>query len=469
MFCGVMFWSGLVYWLMNVPMYTVLHYVILMPYLGCFFGLFGLLFCIISKRRGIISAHVAAPFIWVALDFIRSHFFWLALPWGMLAHSQYQYPMLIQIAAFTGAYGVSFLVVAVNSVLALVVLTLFRRRAGVGGSESKIVFGRSVNAMALVTIVMVVGTLIFGWAVVSQPVEGEEIKISLIQGNISQDKKWDKKYSRFIMETYENLTMEASKESPALIAWPETSTPVSITLDQLIYSKVFRLSQKAEVPLLLGSAQRRKYEEETIKGLDYTNAAFLIIPERQLKENQRYDKIHLLPFGEYLPSKDSIPWRVIGVKAVRGYTPGKEYTVFKLGPYRFSAPICWESIFPYITRNFVKNGAQFIVNIINAAYFGRTAAPYQVLSMNVFRAVENRRYTANAANTGISCIIDPYGRVVDRVRDETGEDVFVRGYMTGTIIPLDELTFYTRYGDVFAWVCGGISLLFLGVAAVKRR
>ena len=179
-------------------------------------------------------------------------------------------------------------------------------------------------------------------------------------------------------------------------------------------------------------------------------------------------KIHLLPFGEYLPAKGSIPWRMIGVKPVQGYTPGKEFTVLELPPYRFGAPICWENIFPYIVRNFVKNGAQFIINITNAAYFGRTAAPYQVLSMAVFRAVENRVYLARAANIGISCIIDPFGRVVDRVKNEKGEDIFVRGVLTGTIIPQDSKTFYTRYGDVFAWLCVAVVSIFVLIALFRR-
>jgi apolipoprotein N-acyltransferase len=229
-----------------------------------------------------------------------------------------------------------------------------------------------------------------------------------------------------------------------------------------------QIVKQAQTPLLIGSAERRKYELEGMKKLDYTNAAYLLSYQKGRLQRQRYDKIHLLPFGEYLPTKESIPWQLVGVEPVSGYRPGTEFTVFKLGPYKFSTPICWENIFPYITRNFVKNGAQFIINITNAAYFGRTAAAYQVLSMNVFRAVENRVYVARAANIGISCIIDPCGRVVDRVRGEGGADIFVRGHLTGTIVPQDQKTFYTLYGDVFAWICVGFSVVLLVIALVKK-
>jgi len=143
-----------------------------------------------------------------------------------------------------------------------------------------------------------------------------------------------------------------------------------------------------------------------------------------------------MPFGEYLPHEDVIPWSWIKAGAIGNYLPGTEYTVFQLPEGRLSVTICWENLFSNLVRQFVKRGAQFIVNITNEAWFGETAAPYQFLSMSVFRAVENRVYVVRCANTGISCFIDPCGRVVDRVKDENGRDIFVRGIVTGSVIPL---------------------------------
>jgi len=460
--CGALFWAGLVYWLMNVPKYTLLHYVILMPYLGLFFGLFGALHAIVSRHWGILPAHVAAPFFWIALDLIRSHFFWLELPWGMLAHSQHENLFVIQIASFTGAYGVSFLVMAVNSVVALAIITFGWRLTVPPKTQINLPSSKTVITIASSTAAMVVMCLIFGAVRISRPVTGDSIKIALVQGNIPQDQKWDRKYASFIMETYSDLTLKAAEHRPALIAWPETATPGALNHDAYVMRRVNQVVQEARAPLLIGSAQRRKYEEEGKKSHDYTNAAYLLTLDGYKIRNQRYNKIHLLPFGEYLPAQKSIPWHYLNIDAVGGYKPGSEFTVFEMPPYRLSAPICWENIFPNDTRQFVKAGAQFIVNITNAAYFGRTAAPYQVLSMNVFRAVENRVYVARAANIGISCIIDPYGRVVDRVRDEKGDDIMVRGYLTGTIKPQSPKTFYTLYGDVFAWICSvGAAAFFL--------
>jgi apolipoprotein N-acyltransferase len=357
----------------------------------------------------------------------------------------------------------------VNSALALIILILTRRRKDSGELDSVVPPLHDMIGLVVVTAGIMVASLIYGRIVIAKPLEGDRIRISVLQGNIPQEKKWDKAFARAIMKTYRDLSLEAARDKPVLIAWPETATPAAINNSRGVRNQVMKILNEVQVPMLIGSAERRKYDLEGMKKFDYTNAAYFLSSNGGQVQSQRYDKIHLLPFGEYLPTKDSIPWHLIGVQAVSGYRSGTEFTVFQLGQYKFSAPICWENIFPYITRNFVKNGAQFIINITNAAYFGRTSAAYQVLSMNVFRAVENRVYVARAANIGISCIIDPCGRVVGRVKDENGEDIFVRGHLTGTVIPLDSKTFYTRHGDVFAWICVGISVVFLLVALVKRR
>jgi apolipoprotein N-acyltransferase len=130
--------------------------------------------------------------------------------------------------------------------------------------------------------------------------------------------------------------------------------------------------------------------------------------------------------------------------------------------------ICWENIFPDLVRKFVSNGAQFIINITNEAWFGKTAAPFQFVSMNVFRAVENRVFVVRCANTGVSCFIDPFGRIIERVKDKSGHDIFVRGVLSRSVIPLESNTFYTRYGDWLVWVCMVFSVVFILVALFKK-
>ena len=170
-----------------------------------------------------------------------------------------------------------------------------------------------------------------------------------------------------------------------------------------------------------------------------------------------------------MPLKETIPWSAINVPDVPGTVPGKEFTIFSLPGLRFGVTICWENIFPDLFRQFVKAGAQFMINITNEAWFGETAAPYQFVSMSVMRAVENRVYVVRCANTGVSCFIDPYGRVVDRVKNSMGKDIFVRGILTGSVIPQESKTFYTQYGDWIVWLSFLCSAVFLVVALLKKN
>jgi len=152
-----------------------------------------------------------------------------------------------------------------------------------------------------------------------------------------------------------------------------------------------------------------------------------------------------------------------------GYTPGTEFTVFRLPEIQFSVTICWGNIFPDLVRQLVRGGVQLIVNITNEAWFGKTAAPYQFLSMSVFRAVENGVYVVRCANTGVSCFIDPYGRVAGRLTDENDHDIFIRGVLTGSVVPLESATFYTRHGDWLAWVSIPWAAALLLLALLRKK
>ena len=458
--CGLFFFPGIGNWLFQVRGYRLLHHAIWGTYLAIYFGLFGLAFSFISKRWGVFPSLVASPFLWVSLEYIRSNMGFMAFPWGLLSHSQHQYPTIIQVASLAGNYGVSFLVVLVNAVFAAAILLCAR------SSPSKF------SAKHVFILIVIGGSLMtssfwYGHRIVSKPIIGNEIKVSLVQGNIDQTKKWDPKYAEFIMETYVELTWKAIRDQPDLIVWPEAATPTVISRDQKLYFQVKHLAEETGVPLLLGSSSHQKFGKAQSRKIEFRNSAFLIGPDPQAK-NQQYDKIRLLPFGEYLPYRETIPWSWIDVPNVASTMPGKESTVFQCPTFRFSVNICWETIFPDMVRQFVKNGAQFVVNITNEAWFGKSAAPYQFLSMNAFRAVENRVYVVRCANTGISCFIDPFGRIVDRVKDQAGQDIFVQGVLTKTILAMESKTIYTQYGDWFAWLCILASVVAVILTCLKR-
>jgi len=467
MICGMLFFMGVFNWILEISKYTLLHHGILAVYLGSYFGFFGLAFCFINKRWGNTPAFLAAPFLWVCLEYIRSNLSFLSLPWVLLSHSQYQCPLTMQIASITGAYGISFLIVMVNSALALSILAMTSQPGRHRYTAYDLPSRRGMILTILPATALMAFVLFYGRSTLSMPINGKETKVSLIQGNIEQKKKWDKKYAGFIMETYAQMTREAAKDKPALIIWPETATPRAINLDRRMYGQVKGIAMESNVDLLIGSAQQQKFEDKGSRKLAYVNSAFLIRPGPNIARNQKYDKIRLLPFGEYLPLKGTLPWSLIDVPDRGRYRPGKGFTIFKLPACRFGVTICWENIFPDLVRQFVKRGAQFIVNMTNEAWFGNTAAPYQFLSMSVFRAVENRVFVIRCANTGISCFIDPYGRIVDRLKDENGRDIFVRGVLSGSVIPLKSNTFYTRYGDWPVWVCTVFSVVFILFALFK--
>jgi len=465
--CGIIFFSGIFHWILEVPRYRLLHHGILGLYLGFYFGLFGLAFSGVCVRLGLTTALIAAPFFWVSLEFLRSNLWFLALPWGLLAHSQHHHPVFIQTASVTGTYGVSFLIVLVNSALTAVgdgVLSRFKNHATA--------FDRTPFPKARTWAVAIAGgiwiiSLIYSQVMISRPFDGQAAKVAVVQPNIPQNKKWNRKYADFIMQTYADLTEHAAAEQPALIIWPESATPAAINQNMKVKRQVEHIVRSAETYLLLGSCEQQKFGQRRSKKIIYKNSAFLISAKNRPAKRQRYQKIRLLPFGEYLPLKKTIPWSMINVPDIERSVPGNKYTVFEHPAFRFGVTICWENIFPEMVRQYVLRGAEVIVNITNEAWFGKTAAPYQFVSMSVFRAVENRIYVARSANTGISCLIDPYGRIVDRVRNARGDDTFVRGNLIGYVIPMTSKTFYTRYGDWPVWVCTVFSVVFILLALFK--
>ncbi len=474
--CGLIFFFSHFHWINSVDNYKYLHHFLLGFYLSVYFGYFGLAFAYTASRLSFPSALLAAPFFWVALEYFRSNFSFLALPWGLLGHSQSQYPVLIQTSEFAGVYGVSFIIAASNtSIVSLYYLIKYR----LAGPQKKLELQpmKGLVYIAILGLIIFFLSTIYGFIKTSKSMHGKTFKVALIQGNIEQSRKWDPAYAHEIIEIYKGLTRQALKKFPNLVVWPEAATPGSITRNRMLFKDITQLVDSADANLLLGSTHLQKFNVKHKESAKYSNSAFLLRPQINIKSIQRYDKIRLMPFGEYLPEKNTIPWDQIGVPEIDEFLPGDDYTIFKLDDMRFSTTICWENLIAEHVRKFVQNGAQLIINITNEAWFGKTPAPYQFLAMNVFRAVENGLYVVRCANTGISCIIDPCGRVVKRVRDNTGKDIFVRGYIGAEIYPRTRMTIYTTYGEWFVWLSMAVSLVSIvtglmrdmRLSRIKRR
>ena len=456
---GITFFMGIFYWINGVRGFTPLDFCLLGIYLGSYFGFFGLLFNFILKKKN-LSSVIVAPALWVSLEYLRSHAGFLGLPWALLGHSQYLNLPVIQIASLTGVYGVSFLLVMINAALSEAI------SYGLSKIRKDLV-SKNLTPLkpALISLLLVGLSAIYGFSVMSKDTGTDKVSVTVIQGNIPQDIKWDIAFKKLILDKHVSLTESASTNDHAsLIVWPESSVPGSFAQDLHVLQTISSLSRKTKTCLLIGSSQRPKFGSGELRGKYCFNSAFLIIPNGVI--SRCYNKIHLLPFAEYLPYKDSFPWTSRIVSGAGNFLPGEQYTLFDIGGIHFGTLICWENIFPELFRKFVKRGANFMVNITNEAWFGNTAAPYQFLSASVFRAVENRVAVIRSANTGISCFIDQHGEILGRVKNNN-KDIFVEGYLT-MMIPLSfNRTIYTLYGDVFVYINLILTILMIVLSAFK--
>ncbi len=433
-FTGIIFWAGIIYWLVHV---TLAGTILLILYLALYFGVFGLIISTVNCQLSTLNL-LFIPSVWVLLEYIRSHLF-TGFPWALLGYSQYWALAVIQIADITGIWGVSFLVMMINAAI----YSVIGSRLSVPGAKIK---------YALLPILCLTITLIYGYYKLYQTPNTKHqtpLKISVIQGNIPQDLKWMPAARAHILNTYAKLTEQANKGNPDLIVWPEASSPGLFGEDDLVFQEIFALSKEIKTPLLIGAVAR---DDEK-----YFNSALLINPSGEIAG--RYDKLHLVPFGEYVPLKEILPF-LETIVPIGDITAGREYTIFSLPtayyllPAKFSVLICFEDLFPELSREFVKKGAGFLVNITNDAWYKRTSAAYQHLQASVFRAVENRVFLVRSANTGVSGFISPDGKIISKVSDKSGRNIFIEGYATqGIAIKKPSFTFYTRYGDFFPAAC----------------
>ena len=371
---------------------------------------------------------LVAAGLWVALEFLRTYLF-SGFPWALLGYSQYRQPTVRLLAAAAGVYGISALLVLTNGTLAgLLALSLEAREWTVRWRASMLPVG-----LAALAVLATVGYARLLWR---DPTGGAAVRVGLLQGNIDQSVKWDRSYQTATLDIYERLVWRVAAEKPALIVWPETAVPFFLRREPELSTRVYRLIAETGVPMLVGSPDVGE------DGRLY-NTAFLLGRDGQIRG--RYDKRHLVPFGEYVPLHQIFFFLDKLVVGIGDFGRGHRASVFSLDGTRFSVMICYEVIFPGEVREFVRDGAEFLVNITNDAWFGRSGAPSQHLAMAAMRAVENGTYLVRAANTGISAVIAPTGEILA----QTG--IFTEAALLGTIHPRRAETPYTRYGDGLAW------------------
>jgi len=447
---GMVFFAAVLYWLNIVmttygglqPVFSLLAYLFLIAYLAVYFGLATWLACRLEALLKLPYLFTLPP-IWVALEYLRG---WLltGFPWAVIGYSQQDFSLAIQSCDVTGIYGVSLMLVVVNCAVAGVVAAPKSRLAWFG---------------VAVTLAICISHFGYGVWRESQPLEQREnhLRVALIQGNIDQAQKWAADKRELSIGRYRELSLEAMKSHPDLLIWPEAATPFFLQDKSQLSAQVRILPKQLQTPLLVGSPSYRPVAGDRYQ---YFNSAFLL--SKHGEEVARSDKNHLVPFGEYVPLGNVLSFINKLVSGVGDFTPG-EIRPLPLDGHSIGVLICYEAIFPELARDYVRRGSDLLVNLTNDAWFGRSSAPWQLLAMTRFRAIENRIWIARVANTGVSALISPAGRVT------LAGPIFVPLQLVGDVGLGAEATFYSRFGDVFAYICLAVSAVFLVIVLFDKK
>ncbi|MDP8212272.1 MAG: apolipoprotein N-acyltransferase [Candidatus Zapsychrus exili] len=450
-FCGIVFFVLVFYWLTNV---TFVGATLLVLYFALYFGLFAI--CYSSfKAKNLFLKILFLSSVWVVLEYARAYLF-TGFGWASLGYSQYKNLHIIQIADITGVYGISFLIIAVNVLLkGLVDIFLKWCRAP---KRNLRVPGATILS-CFVVVALLAATFLYGNYRLNNTIESTgKLKIAVVQPNTKLTNIWQESLWPKIVEEHIDLTLKAMNDSPDLIIWPETSVPAIFPDEEKFVNEVKNLSNNIKVPILFGSVTR--------EGQDYFNSAILTTKYGEIKE--KYNKLHLVAYGEYIPFRSAFPFLKY-IVPIDDFTSGSEFTTFSLeGGGLFSVLICFEDTIETISRGFVLSGAELLINITNDAWFGDSKEPFMHLSSSVLRAVENRKYVVRSANTGLSSFINSSGNILNNVKNNSNKMTYIKGYATLNVDLNQKKTIYTKFGDVFTYLCFGCILL-CALMKIKRR
>ncbi len=464
---GTVYFSAALAWVVE-PMTTFAH----IPWIGAaairlllvsFLSLFWALAFWSARRmeqRLRIGACWSLPVVWVALSFLRNYLM-TGFPWASVGYSQVRSLWLAQLASLCGVYLVTFAVILTNSAAAHVYL---RFRARARPSSRLLIAWAALMALA-------VAWAVFRLAGAPAPPDARRIRVAVVQGNLDErarlrgwaDQRWV--FGRMLARS-----RLAEAEGAALVVWPEGSLPVPVRSDSPSLARTAGDPEPLRAGLVIGAIGRARVEGKLRK----TNSAF--ITDGRLAVIARYDKRHLVPFGEYVPLASILPYQWFVPESTVFFSPGPGHRPLDTPWARLGMLICYEAIFPEISRQAVDRGAQLLVNITNDSWFGPSAAPYQHLVMSRMRSIETGRYQVRAANTGVSAAIDPRGRELARLPlglAPSGDDILIRddlsppAHLVAEVALLDDSTPYCAVGDLFAWLCSLLTLAGLAAAACR--
>jgi apolipoprotein N-acyltransferase len=487
--CGILWYMGNCYWVRD----TMMRYgdmpvlaptLLLIGYsmvLGLYFGLFGLGLALVRRASG--SARLAlafAPVLWTALELAAARI--TSVPWDQLGYSQVDNGLVNQLAPWTGVYGISFVVVLVNALLAGALLL----GEGSRSEELKSEFNRAWQSERLWCALGGIGLFLgpgFAGLMETPPKTPTTATAVLVQPNldVSADNNWmrpgewdrhiedftrmatqtaatDKRYIAGIPQTgapWAKFVPPANAAHPELVVWPESPAPF-MEVDPRFDQMAGTLAKQVQAPLIVGGLGT-DYAPEERELHDYNSAMVFGADGEHVG---RYDKIHLVPFGEYIPFRRLIFFAHKLTGRVSDFSRGETHKVFRLNGHRYGIFICYEAVFADEVREFEQLGAEVLVNVSDDGWYGDTSAPWQHLNMTRMRAIENRRWILRDTNNGVTAAIDPYGRVRQSIPRHVMDALPAEyGFR-------DDVTFYSAHGDLFAWLCAFLSV---GILAWSGR
>ena len=436
-FAGTVYWTGAtVQTFGGLPLPVAVFVTgLLVLYMATYVALASAASAIFIRRFGFVGL-LLSPATWVAAEYTRGFLFG-GFPWIPLGNTMATLLPLVQLASVVGVYGLSAFVALINVGFAVTALTTGRRR----------------GLVIAATLILLMSASVWGGQrmATNRLTQGAPIRVGLIQGNIAQVDKWNPARADMIVDRYLQLTRQAVANGAEFVLWPESATPFFFQDDpgaDLIRSMV----RQTGTPLLLGS-------DEVERGTPnrFYNSAYML--DTAGSTAAVYRKIHLVPFGEYVPFQRALFFVAPLVEAVSAFTAGERVTMLPVREHMISTAICYEVTYPSQAREAVRQGSELLTTITNDAWYGTSSAAYQHFEMAAMRAVEQGRYLVRAANTGVSGIIDPYGRVLIRTT------LFETAAVVGEARFVQERTLYARIGDVVPQIATLITVLALAVAA----
>jgi apolipoprotein N-acyltransferase len=445
---GVVYFGGTVYWTSNtVATFGGLPWVVAIPVAGLLVFYMSLYVAIAAAASGVMVQRFGAtglflaPAAWVATEYARAHIFG-GFPWIPLGNAVVTLLPIAQVASLVGVYGLSWLLATINASFAVAAVTTGRRRVAA-----------VLVALALLTTASIWGSMRMRENRLTRT--GDTIAVGLIQGNVPQGEKWDRGRAREIFDRYLSMSRQSAAAGARLLVWPESATPFYFDEDPRNADEVRRLVRETGAQLLFGTDEIERGSPDR-----YYNSAFML--DRAGATAAVYRKIHLVPFGEYVPMESWLTFVGPLIESVSSFSAGSRVTMLPVSEHMATTAICYEVVYPHLIREGVRQGSELLTTITNDAWYGESSAAYQHFELASMRAIEQGRYLVRAANTGISGIVDPYGRVIARTK------LFETTSVVGEVRFLQERTVYATIGDLPAQLAVLLTVIGVAVALTRR-